>query len=132
VSKRSIKADHRHGRTLEGGALATLTLTEEKDFDGLLLPPLVALSLEHLVDVIVDFLRLLFGPESLFAVCERFVRRWKEGGADGVGERAASVCGTHAGNERWREGLEEHWPGDEGKERGEVKAVSKYVRTYDI
>jgi len=102
VSKLSIGTDHRHGRTLEGRALATLTLTEEKDFDGLLLPTLVALSLEHLVNVIVDFLRLLFGPESLFAVCGRLVRRWKEGGADGVRERAGSVCGIHAGNERWR------------------------------
>ena len=112
MSTRSIGTSYRHGRTLEGSALATLTLAEEKDFDGLLLPPFVALSLEHLVDVIVDFLRLLFGLESLFAVCSRLVRRWKEGGGDGVRERAASVCGTHAGNERWREGLEEHWPGD--------------------
>ena len=129
MSKRSIGTD-RHGRTLEGSALATLTLTEEKDFDGLPLPTLVALSLEHLVNVIVDFLGLLFGPESLFAVCGRLVRRWKEGGADGVRERAGSVYGTHAGNERWREGLEEHWPGGRKKRTaGEVKGVSMYVLT---
>ena len=117
VSKPSIGTNHRHGRTLEGRALATLTLTEEKDFDGLLLPPLVALGLEHLVNVIVDFLRLLFGPESLFAVCDRLVRGWQEGGAEGVRERAASGCGTHARNERWRDGLEEHRPGDGRKGR---------------
>ena len=77
MSKRSAGTDHRHGRTLKGSALATLTLTEEKDFDDLL-PTLIGLSLEHLVNVIIDFLCLLFGPESLFVVCSRLVRRWKE------------------------------------------------------
>jgi hypothetical protein len=84
VSEWSIGTEYRHGRTLEGSALASLTLTKEKDLDGLLLPPLVALSLEHLVNVIADVLGLLLGPESLFAVCSRLVRGWKEGGADRV------------------------------------------------
>jgi len=127
VSKRSVGTGHQHGRTLEGGALSALTLTEEKDFDSLLLPPLVALSLEHLVNVIVDFLCLLFGLESLFAVCGRLVRRWKEGGADGVRKRAAPVCGTHAGNERWRDRLGEHRPGGRKERRtGEVKEACTY------
>ena len=68
VSKWGIGTEHRHERTLEGSALAALALAKEKDLDGLLLSLLVALSLEHLVDVIVDFLCFLFGPESLFAV----------------------------------------------------------------
>ena len=70
------------GRTLDGGALATLALTKEKDFD--LLPPLVALSLEHLVNIIAEFLCLLFGPESLFAVCSRLVRGREKGGGEGI------------------------------------------------
>jgi len=76
--------EYRHGRTLEGSALATLTLTKEKDFDGLGLPLLVAFGLEHLINVIADFLCLLFSPESLFAVCNRLVRGWEEGGTDWV------------------------------------------------
>jgi hypothetical protein len=64
VSKRRTGREDGGGRTLESGALAALALTKEKDFDGLLLPPLVALSLEHLIDVIADFLCLLFSPES--------------------------------------------------------------------
>ena len=102
MSKRSVGSEYRHERTLEGSTLATLALTEEKDLDGLLLPPLVALGLEHLVNVIVDFLRLFLGLESLFAVYSRLVRRWKEGGADGVRERAVSACGAHVRNERGR------------------------------
>ena len=76
--------EYRHGRTLEGGTLATLTLTEEQDFDGVLLPPVVALGLEQFVNVIADFLCLFFGPETLFSVHDRFVWRWKKGGGDGV------------------------------------------------
>ena len=76
--------EYRHGRTLEGSTLATLTLTEEEDFDGLPLPPLVAFSLEHLIDVIADFLCLFFSLESPFAVYSRLVRGWQEGGADWV------------------------------------------------
>jgi len=76
--------EYRHGRTLEGGAFATLTLTKEKDFDGLRLPPIVAFSLEHLIDVIADFLCLFFGLESPFAVCNGLVRGWQEGGTDWV------------------------------------------------
>lgn len=72
------------GRTLEGSALATLTLTEEEDFDGILLPPLVALGFEHLVNVIADFLCLFFGPETLFSVSGGLVRGRKKGGGDGV------------------------------------------------
>jgi len=84
VSKRGIGTEYRHGRTLEGSTLATLALTKEKDFDGLLLPLLVAFSLEHLVDVIADFLCLLLSPETLFAVYSRLVRGWKEGGTERV------------------------------------------------
>ena len=112
MSKRSIETGRRHGRTLEGSALATLTLTKEKDFNGLL-PPFVALSLEHLVNVIIDFPRLLFGMESLFAVCGGLIRRWKEGDADGVRERAVSVCGNHMGKERGNR-LEGHGRPTEG------------------
>ena len=84
MSKWSIGTEYRHGRTLEGSALSTLALTKEKDFDGLPLPPLVVLSLEHLVDVIVDFPCQLFGTKSPFAVCNRLVRGWKKGGSDRV------------------------------------------------
>ena len=84
VSGWTVGTEHRHGRTLEGSALAALTLTKEKNLDGLLLPPLVAFSLEHLVNVIADFLCLLFSLESLLAVCSGLVRGWQEGGADRV------------------------------------------------
>jgi len=84
VSEWNIGTEYQRGRTLEGSALATLALTKEKDFDGFLLPSLVAFSLEHLVNVIADLLCLLFSPESPFAVCNRLVRGWKESGADRV------------------------------------------------
>ena len=83
VSKWRTGREGGGGRTLEGGALAALTLTKEKDFDGLL-PPLVALSLEYLVNVIADFLCLLFVLESLFAVCSRLVRGREKAGGEGV------------------------------------------------
>lgn len=118
MSEWGIGIEYQHGRTLEGSALATLTLTKEKNLDSLLLPLLIALGLEHLINVIVDFLCLLFRPESLFAVCSGLVRRRKEGGADGVRGRAVSACGAHVGNERGSDGLEEHWRGD-----GEVEGV---------
>ena len=76
--------EYRHERTLEGSALAALTLTKEKDFDSLRLPLLVAFSLEHLINVIAGFLCLFFSPESLFTVYNRLVRGWQEGGADWV------------------------------------------------
>ena len=93
---------YRHGRTLEGGALTALTLTKKEDFNRFLLPLLVALGFEHLVDIIANFLCLFFGPETLFSVSGGFVRGRKKGGGDGVRERVVSVRRIHVENERGR------------------------------
>ena len=81
MSERSTRTEDGEEHTFEDCALAAFTLAKEKDFDGLLLPPLVALSPKHLVDIIADFLCLLFDSESLFAVRSGLVRGREKGGA---------------------------------------------------
>jgi hypothetical protein len=74
--------EYRHGRTLEGSALATLTLTEEKDFDGLLLP----LSLR-------SALSISSMSSLIFFACSSAWSRFSRSAADsfGGGRRAALI-----------------------------------------